>query len=338
MQKKDQELKIQYLWRSDSNPDSDSKNAQWKSYDDEDITVIEEGYQKYSANNIYKEVNLKKAANYKVDFSSWIQSCVNDFNRQRPFKREISILEIKKPKDENPQFFWRSDKDPFSKEEIAEWTPYDSEESKFLETSYQKYLSGQGPNVVKLGDKYNVDFKYMMQIHILDTKRQRPVKREQTLKPKTNKKYFCSSKTCKSNKIFSDDSFCNEHPNSYMEIPKFLVNLFEFKKKLGSGAFGFVFQVYDIEDQEIKALKLLKIEDFEDGDVTVLKKLQHPNIIRYFRSKAFSNDFGFVLMEFCDSELNSLIKENQISFEDKLKIFKQICKGIKYFHSVIHSL
>ena len=334
MSKKDQEVKIKYSWRSDSNPFSDSENAVWQPYDDEDIIAIEEGYQKYLSNNAFEEINLKKASNYKVNFSTWMQSCLSDLTRIRIFKREISKEE---QKTENPKFFWRSDKDPFSPIENAEWTPYDSETSKFLESSYQKYRDGQGPNVVKLGDKYNIDFQFMMQISIADIKRQRPIKKENPSKPKTtktNKIYYCSNNNCKSKKLFYNDSLCLEHPSLRLEIPEYLVNLFDFKCKLGSGSFGFVFQVYDYEDQEVKALKLVKLDNFKDGDVIVLKKLSHPNIIRYFRSKAFAKDLGFLLMEFCESDLHSLIKEKKLNFKDKLKIFKQICKGIKYCHKV----
>ena len=153
-------------------------------------------------------------------------------------------------------------------------------------------------------------------------------------KPKSSKKYYCSYENCKTKNLFSKNSCCPEHPHSCLEIPKFLTENFDFRCKLGSGSFGFVFQVFDHEDQELKALKLIKQIDFKDGDVTVLKKINHRNIIRYFRSKSLAKDVGFLLMELCDSDLNALIRENKLSFEEKVKIFKQICKGIKHFHNV----
>ena len=333
MQKHNQESNIRYFWRSDSNPFSDLQLAEWQPYDLEDIIILEEGYQKYLTDNKFEEVQLKKASSYKVNFSTWTQFFLNDTTRQRPLKREASIIELKDHNTKPTQFFWRSDPNPFSSKEKALWSPYNDEDSKFLEASFQKYSAGNGLVLVKLGDKYNIDFKNMIQVSISDPEKKRPIKRENNSKLDDNN-YYCSDGNFKTKHLFSKNSFCPEHPNSFLKIPKFLTENFDFKCKLGSGSFGFVFQVFDHEDQVLKALKLIKLDDFNDGYVTVLKKISHQNIIHYFRSKSLEEDVGFLLMELCDSDLDALIRENKLSFEEKLKIFKQICKGIKYFHNV----
>lgn len=153
------------------------------------------------------------------------------------------------------------------------------------------------------------------------------------MEPIKKARFYCKIKECKS--LFIDSAEHAQHKNSLLPIPDF--KNFNFIKKLGQGAYGMVFKVYDCSDKQEKALKLISIEDssFSDGDIDTLKTLYHQNIIRYFMSGVLDEDCAFVLMELCDYDLEEGIKNRKFeSFEQQMKIFKQICKGIEYVHQV----
>ena len=171
-------VKYIYFWRSDADPFSSLRYATWRPYDDEDNLILEEGYQKFLIDENEFEITLEKAISYKVNFKLWKQiSTLNSF-LQRPFKREeIADEDI-------PEYFWRSDTDPFSSEEKASWSPYDYGDSLFLEDSYQKFINGVGPAVVDLGKKYQIDFKNWIQFQKLKPSKQRPIMRGRSEKIK----------------------------------------------------------------------------------------------------------------------------------------------------------
>lgn len=148
-----------------------------------------------------------------------------------------------------------------------------------------------------------------------------------------NKNYFCQKQKC--DQLFNNHSEHPLHKNSLLRIPEELSS-YEFKKKLGQGAFGVVFLVYDSSDKQEKVIKLIRIEEsLIDGDIDILKRLHHSNIIGYYGSGVIRDECAYVLMELCDDDLDKMIKEKRFAtFEDRLKIFKQICKGIQYFHKV----
>lgn len=146
--------------------------------------------------------------------------------------------------------------------------------------------------------------------------------------------FYCRIAGC--TELFVESAEHTKHKSSIVPIPTEFKTL-NFIKKLGQGAFGFVFKVFDCSDKQEKALKLIPIDDSSllDGDIDTLKTLYHQNIIRYFMSGIVGEDCAFVLMELCDYDLEEVIKKKKITnFEQQLKIFKQICKGIEYVHLV----
>ena len=95
--------------------------------------------------------------------------------------------------------------------------------------------------------------------------------------------------------------------------------------------------VEDPSDKVEKALKLIRLDDSsaDDREIDTLKNLHHQNIIRYFASGVIGEECQFVLMELGDYDLSAMIQEKKLTnFEEKLNIFKQICKGIQYIHKV----
>lgn len=116
---------------------------------------------------------------------------------------------------------------------------------------------------------------------------------------------------------------------------------------LGKGAFGVVQKVKHIVSGDIRAMKIINKDSFLgsfdeeklDKEVDILKKLDHPNILKiyefYFDSKNY-----YIVTEFCKGgELFDKINELG-TFSEKIaaSIIKQILQGVSYCHSkgIVH--
>jgi calcium-dependent protein kinase len=116
-------------------------------------------------------------------------------------------------------------------------------------------------------------------------------------------------------------------------------------KKLGDGSFGSVYLVHHRLNKMERAMKKIKKsnstssqdEDEVLNEINILKKLDHPNIVKIFE---FYNtkDAYYLITEFCqEGELYDKIKhkftEQQIAI-----IFHQVFSGLNYLHinNIIH--
>ncbi len=78
---------------------------------------------------------------------------------------------------------------------------------------------------------------------------------------------------------------------------------YKFTKKLGSGAYGVVYQAKHRIKGDIRAVKAVRKRKVEDiatfkNEIEIMKKLDHPNIIRLF--EVFENDdWIFFVQELC---------------------------------------
>lgn len=153
-------------------------------------------------------------------------------------------------------------------------------------------------------------------------------------------KFYCSSQHCKSTLLFPEGNSHPEHAGSIAIIPEDLRSNFEFKSLLGKGSFGVVFEVYDLSDRKLKALKIIKGgDDFLDRDLEIIKDLHHTNIVQYFRSDKISQESIYILMELCDTDLEKLIKDQKITDNKmRIKIIREICKAIRYLHKNKHKV
>jgi eukaryotic-like serine/threonine-protein kinase len=113
--------------------------------------------------------------------------------------------------------------------------------------------------------------------------------------------------------------------------------------QLGVGSAGLVLRATDtILNDEPVALKILHQEHAKDEvilarfrrEIILSRRLSHPNIVRmYDFGKTEIGDY-FISMEFVEGKtLRELIKSGPRSFEEALKILKQICNGLAYAHS-----
>ena len=153
------------------------------------------------------------------------------------------------------------------------------------------------------------------------------------------KKYFCENTKCYS--LFSSHSEHEKHSDCLQRLPIDLREKFNFQNKLGQGGFGYVFKIIDPKDSKEKALKIIKMienEKFNDPEIEIIKlrDLHHQNIMKYYRTKKLGSQTWYILMELCDTDLETMIaKEELNTFEKKIEIFLQICAGIQYLHNKV---
>ena len=124
--------------------------------------------------------------------------------------------------------------------------------------------------------------------------------------------------------------------------PNFIIN-----SEVGSGGFGSVYKVLNTNDNNIYAIKRIKIsknniKDIEN-EINILKNFDSEYIVKYYDSFQVGNNF-YIVMEYCDnSDLYNFIKEhkenNKLIDEKKIfEIINNICQGLKEIHNqnIIH--
>lgn len=140
-----------------------------------------------------------------------------------------------------------------------------------------------------------------------------------------------------------------------MEIPETDVmgrcrSVSEFEKlnRIGEGTYGIVYRARDTKNDSIVALKKVRMEQERDGlplsglrEISVLLSCQHENIVELKEVVVGrSLESIFLVMEYCEQDLASLLDNMQTPFtEAQVKcIMIQVLKGLKYLHSnfIVH--
>ena len=129
---------------------------------------------------------------------------------------------------------------------------------------------------------------------------------------------------------------------------------FEILQKIGFGAFGEIYKVSSLINHKIYAMKILELkgedediklmEDYFISEIELLKKCDHPNIVKSYKSFR-EEDKIYIIMEYFDNGslkdyIKTLIKKSKRNYkkEEIWNIFYQCISGLNYLHSnkVIH--
>lgn len=128
------------------------------------------------------------------------------------------------------------------------------------------------------------------------------------------------------------------------------VSAFQKCNRVGEGTYGIVFRARDTKSNEIVALKKVRIDQemFKDGfpvsglrEIQILKNCNHENVVK-LKEVVVGNSLEsiFLVMEFCEQDLASLLDNMESPFsESQVKcIVIQLLKGLKYLHAsyIIH--
>lgn len=120
--------------------------------------------------------------------------------------------------------------------------------------------------------------------------------------------------------------------------------------KIGTGGFGDVFQGLNNDTGEFCAIKQLELEGATDEktkrnllayqqEIEIMKKLHHPNIVRYLGTQIDGNIMSIFLEYVGGGSIRSILnKYGALSENNIRKYTKQILNGLKYLHSnnIVH--
>jgi len=122
-----------------------------------------------------------------------------------------------------------------------------------------------------------------------------------------------------------------------MEYKEKVPGKYEMIGPIGSGASSNVYKIKDINTGNFYALKIFKKHksSFDiEREIRMHSKLNHPNIIKLVEWQQ-DNDYIFIAIELCNSNLFQYLKHNKSLQEPEvISIVSEIAKAIKYLHDI----
>mmetsp|Transcript_33761 Transcript_33761/g.93279 ORF Transcript_33761/g.93279 Transcript_33761/m.93279 type:complete len:437 (-) Transcript_33761:132-1442(-) len=124
-----------------------------------------------------------------------------------------------------------------------------------------------------------------------------------------------------------------------------LSSQYEVKQLIGTGSYGSVAEAYDWEKKQLVAIKRIAhvFDDLVDckrilREVSILRKLDHPHVVRIFDLLVPSSSRTFeelyVVMEICDSDLKKLCRTDcTLEMPHINTLLYNLLVGLKYLHS-----
>lgn len=126
------------------------------------------------------------------------------------------------------------------------------------------------------------------------------------------------------------------------------VGPFEVVRELGSGGMGTVYlaERRDGKFEQQVALKVLKrefdipeVREAFTREIDIQAKLVHPDIAKVLDTGVTADGTPVIVMEFVDGQaIDAYAKENDLSTDEKLKLFNRACESVSFAHSnlIIH--
>ncbi|EDW74516.1 uncharacterized protein Dwil_GK21358 [Drosophila willistoni] len=123
---------------------------------------------------------------------------------------------------------------------------------------------------------------------------------------------------------------------------------FEKLNRVGEGSYGIVYRARDTRNNEIVALKKVRMDQEKDGlpvsglrEIMILKQCKHENIVQLREVVVGKSlDSIFLVMDFCEQDLASVLDNMPQPFtESEVKcITLQVLRALKYMHAryIIH--
>ena len=110
---------------------------------------------------------------------------------------------------------------------------------------------------------------------------------------------------------------------------------------LGAGGMGRVFQVQSESDGTLAAMKVLDARWSRDpvmaarfeGEAEMLRKLEHPHIIRLLETTEAEDGRLCIVMEFVEGcDLGRLLRAQKLSHERAAELFAKVCAAVEFAH------
>lgn len=115
-----------------------------------------------------------------------------------------------------------------------------------------------------------------------------------------------------------------------------LDNHIKINEKIGYGNFSKIYTGYHCKNKIKIAIK--KMKSTNGKEVSIMKKLQHNNILKLYNS-IYKHNYIYLILELCKYDLSTYIRHNiKLSENDSQEIFKQIVSGVKYLYEnhIVH--
>ena len=125
------------------------------------------------------------------------------------------------------------------------------------------------------------------------------------------------------------------------KVEPHILEKYELVRKIGSGAYGHVWKAIHRKSKRIVALKKI-FDAFQHStdaqrtyrEITFLQEFDHDNIIKLLDVIRAENDKDiYLVFEFMDVDLHSLVREGILKEKHKQFVVYQIAKALKYLHS-----
>ncbi|MCA9227071.1 MAG: serine/threonine protein kinase [Planctomycetales bacterium] len=141
----------------------------------------------------------------------------------------------------------------------------------------------------------------------------------------------------------------SEQPSELFQTAAIINDRYRILDRIGEGGGGTVYRAADLRhDSEEIAIKVLLLHDI-DGDqkalrrfineVALVQQLSHPNIIEVYELSRTALGQHFLTMQYvAGGTVRDHIKESTFTFEDVLRILRDMARALHYAHSqsVVH--